>query len=1127
MAQAGPLAPVRFVVGMDVGSRSLGLSAIEIDEDGTPIRLLSSVSFIHDGGVDPNSGKKRVSRLASSGLARRTRRRLQRRRRRLADLDALLETYNWRNDSRSDDPWLVRACLASTHIADAEERGRFLAIAVRHIARHRGWRNPYSRTESLLSPTAPSEAFQDLRAAASKQTSRLPADVTVAQLAAVLLKVGTGVRNRKDRTEAVLGWMQSSDLANELHTIAAVQRLPDHQVRALIEAIFTMTSSKGAQQERIAADPLPTHLLPGVASRLPRASKATDEFQRYRLASIIANLRVKTTEGPKALCPSQRRKVFEYLLAVKATHDPTWDEVADLLGVPREHLRGTATTTADGERSYARPPVHVTDRTLRKSSIKPVRNWWKTASESHRAAMVATLSNAATDVANLPEVDDFIATLTPDQMGKLESLELPRGRAAYSRQSMEALTRQMLETTDDLHAARTRLFGVAEDWEPPADPIGTAVGNPAVDRVIKQVARWLLAVEANWGRPERITLEHVRDAFVSERKKREADARNDAKRKARDAIADAVAKAFGVNKDSLTPSQFRKYEQVTRQNGCCLYCDAPITVKSAQLDHIVPRATPGSSSRGGNLAAACRRCNDAKNNTPFGAWAATTTIPGVSVAAAIERVMFWNKTPGQHDKAHKALTEEVISRLRRTEYDPPLDDRSLESLGWMANELATRIRQHFNDPAKADEVLVHVFRGALVAEARRASAVEWSVPWIGGSEGGKTRYDRRHHAVDASVVAMLDDRSVAQTLAERIALHADERDRDLPKHTLGWKTHEGRTETSRKKFAAWQTRMDALALLLADAMSADSMPVQAPLRLSPGGRRHEDGVRSLYRRQVGDEMTAALIDAASAPALWCALTRHPDYDPVKGLPTDPRRTIRLHGKHLGATDEIAFFDIEGQANTTDKGTPKKSAPASIAVRGGSAEIGVIHHARIYRIDGTKRPTYAMLRVYVTDLPGATRKGHGRDLFSPTDTPLLPQSISMRTTSPALRTALITGTATYLGWLIKGDEIHLPNPLNAGKAIAAFETECPGTTRWRVSGFEDNARIGMRPAQLSGEGLPDNAPDAIQKPLLDSNGARANLNSLLNSGDVTIVRRDALGRERWRSSKHLPVCWRVR
>ena len=64
----------------------------------------------------------------------------------------------------------------------------------------------------------------------------------------------------------------------------------------------------------------------------------------------------------------------------------------------------------------------------------------------------------------------------------------------------------MIEEECDLHTARKVAFGVDDSWTPPAEPIGAQTGNPGVDRVLKQVARWLAACEKRWGAPESVNI---------------------------------------------------------------------------------------------------------------------------------------------------------------------------------------------------------------------------------------------------------------------------------------------------------------------------------------------------------------------------------------------------------------------------------------------------------------------------------------------------------------------------------------------------------------------------------------------------------------------------------------------
>ena len=134
--------------------------------------------------------------------------------------------------------------------------------------------------------------------------------------------------------------------------------------------------------------------------------------------------------------------------------------------------------------------------------------------------MIRLLSNTVDidkvreDVAYASAIE-FIDGLDDDALTKLDSVDLPSGRAAYSVETLQKLTRQMLTTDDDLHEARKTLFNVTDSWRPPADPIGEPLGNPSVDRVLKNVNRYLMNCQQRWGNPVSVNIEHVRSSFSS------------------------------------------------------------------------------------------------------------------------------------------------------------------------------------------------------------------------------------------------------------------------------------------------------------------------------------------------------------------------------------------------------------------------------------------------------------------------------------------------------------------------------------------------------------------------------------------------------------------------------------
>ncbi|PAT06109.1 CRISPR-associated protein [Corynebacterium hadale] len=1095
--------PVPYRVGIDVGTHSVGFAAIQMDENNLPLKILSAVSLIHDSGVDPDENKAAISRLAKSGVARRTRRLYKRRRARLRRLEAFLTALGWRtvpfeNYSDPYHPWKVRAELVNGYIADEQERGEKLSVAVRHIANHRGWRNPYKGVSSLYNPGDASDNFEQIRAELSKKKGiAIPKDCTVGQLISFAsfgvdrLRGGGKKKDAKKPADEVKNAVLSArlhqrDLAREVNEICRVQRIDDDLRKDLLDHIFVAESPKGAQAGRVGKDPLqPTR---------NRALKASDAFQRYRIASIIGNLRIKDA-GP--LSSDQFALVFEFLVNADPKKDVSWNDIADLLGIDRGDLRGTAAITEDFERAGNRPPIHETAKIFSTTKIKPLKEWWSLASPAARSAMVGAMSNGAMEQVTaepMAEVESFFASLSEDEQAKLDDVHLPMGRAAYSEDTLERLTARMIKEGTDLFNARKAEFGVANDWRPPALPIGERVGNPAVDRVLKAVARFLAAAEKQWGAPAAVVVEHVRDGFISEAKTRELERDNERRRKRNEKLVEEMHRTLGIQ-GKVRSGDIWRYQSVQRQNCKCAYCGETITYHTAEMDHIVPQAGPGSTNTRDNLVAVCHRCNLAKKNVPFATWAGRCGIPGVSLQNAIEQTRFWSEDEGLTRPQFNKFRNSVRARLRRTSLDEPLDNRSLESVAWMANELHARIAQHF----QAYGTKVNVYRGELTHEARLASGIHDRIRFVDGT--GKSRLDRRHHAVDAAVVSMTTP-YVAETLSLR---RNQQRNHRLTGQAGQWREICGIDVEHRAAWSAWKRRMDILAELLAAAMKNDELVVTSNRRLRPGNSRaHEDTIGELETRKVGDALPAEVIDKASTEALWCALTRHPDFDPKNGLPENPQRKIRVHGTHLNANSEIGFFPIKSGA---------------VAVRGGYAELSRFHHARVYKIHSGKKPTYAMLRVYDYDL----RNKKDVDVFS---VGIPPQTMSMRQAEPKLRRSLAEGSAEYLGWIAPNDEFVIDPLLIQGPDTEALFEAYGHIDRWVLKGFYGRSKLTLFPLMLSAEGLqPDEDPRVAK--LLKNKGLIKSVNPLFSAGEIQVIRRTTLGRERWKSSAHLPVSWKSR
>lgn len=1138
--------PRNYTIGIDVGLKSVGLAAVELDTDGMPLRILKAMSAIHDGGVDPNNAKNGDSRRLQAGIARRTRRMRRRRRARLARLDAKLRQFGYPIVDECTlqvfDMWRIRAHAATEFIPNDEERACAVSIACRTIARHRGWRNPYHRDESLLGIDAPkSEQYQQLRENAMGKIGGeyIPEDATPAQIVVAVLAVSQSpiVRIRTSyskkhghRAGLIADRLMQEDNAYELERILRMQQVPDDEARSLVLEVFEQKSPRGSAEKRVGKDPL--------APSESRALKASLAFQRYRIANMITNLRILDNDELRRLTIDEKQKIYNRLASQRIEKDLTWGDVCKDLGIRRNVLKGVGALTADGdERVTSRPPqltslqriAEVKDAKLKKALLA----WWKDHDDA-REAMIALLSNtvdidAKREDPEYAEAVAFIESLDDAQLTKLDAIDLPSGRAAYSVPTLTALTQRMLETDDDLHEARKAIFGVDDNWRPPQAEIGAPLGNAAVDRVLKLVNRFLMDAQKRWGKPSAVHIEHVRDGFSSvasaQRAQREYEQYIGKRTKMNQQLEEELRNRFSLEK--VRPYDLRRLQAIQRQNGVCLYCGRDITFTTCEMDHIVPRKGAGSTNTRNNLAAVCEICNRMKSNTPFAVWAQTEDAKqrGVSLNGAIDRVKMFNAEGSS--SADKIFRKEVIARLEQTEADEPIDNRSIESVAWMADELHRRIDWYFNSDRYTGNLnddesavaKVRVYAGSLTAEGRKASGIEGNIHFAAASS--KTRLDRRHHAVDAAVIAMMTP-AVALSLRIRSNMRKSWLDTGDKNLQTAWKDYPTEHDSGYASYQHWLAAMHVMLDLLNDALDNDRIPVMHAQRYTLGNSSvHKDTVKPLLRVSLGDAMDADLIRRASTPALYCALTRLPDYSAKTGLPADLNREIVVNGARFAAADAVTFFQGGG---------------AQIKVQDGSADIGnAIHHARIYKCyEETAKGRayfYGMIRVFRTDL---LRARHD-DLFAYA---LPPQSVSMRYADPKVVEAVQNGRAEYKGYLVAGDEVEVTFGENKNDKIGTFVnffTGCAGVRdalvrRWVVSGFESSRLMNLRPAMMSVEGLDrifelHDAPESVKNDVRDifARSWRVSL-SQISQLELRVIRRNAFGEKRFLSKNQMPTCW---
>ena len=1080
-------------IGVDVGEKSLGLAAIDYDDDGWPIRILAAVSHIHDGGMDPETAKSPQSRLATAGVARRTRRLIRNRRRRLQALDEMLRKHGFDVPSeeipQTYEAWDARDRLSREFVTDDEERNRLLVLALRHLARHRGWRNPWSSYARLEQEPTPSAALTAILDKAKERYGEVAIDeaATLGQVVAGVARSRDSIRLTKaaksaEQDPVILTQVKQEDSLAEAKLILQTQRVPETTIDEICRVLMFQNKPK-IPKDRIGA----CALIPGEV----RASLATLEFQEYRVRSTVANLKIGKAKQP--LTPEQHDLVCEWLLAWRESDRPKWREVADLLGIPPRELPIPSVDDAH----FAMAPVQRTYMTLESvfNAKSEIGSWWRSASQQDQGEFIAGIADLSGDDGELESanVAALMTSLTDKSREALDKLQLETGRAAYSREALRRLNEVMRADHCDAHTARKKAFDLDDNWKPPQPSFSDHIEHPTVARINILIRRFLTTAVEQWGMPERIVVEHVRGAFMGPSALAELKSEirfNTARREK--TRADLRIQGISEPRDA----DIRRNECVQRQNSQCLYCGTSIGLTTSELDHVVPRAAGGGNRRD-NLVAVCKPCNAAKGKLPFAVFADQSQNPEITVEAAKTRVRSWQKLPGVTPRQLSTLKTDVQYRLGLVADDDDFGDRSIESTAYAAREMRARI-QSFVLERGGDPNSVWVFGGAVTSEARKAGGIDGMMRLREFTK--KSRFDRRHHAIDAAVMTSLRP-AIAETLRHRTNLQNENR---MTGKYSNWKEYRGQQPGDEVNFEEWKQRVGLLAELLTQHIRDDRVPVMRQLRLSPRiGSVHADTVEPLEHRLINGPFAKEEVRRVVNNRLYESLLEE---SAGKDLEPDSERGGRLHW----AAERIVDL--------------YPSTAAFIPVRGGAVAIGsTVRYARIYAWRIKAGFAYGMVRMYVGELALIGLLAPGVDLFT---APLPVYSQAMRTANPALVARIVSGEARQIGWVSIGDEIEIdPENFLVGEGkIERFLKEVP-EKHWLISGFFDPAKFSIAPALLASEGLDETMPEIVRQVVADNRIPTA-VNVLLGSPECVIVRRTITGSVRWRS-EGLPIAWKPR
>ena len=733
------IAGLRF--GIDLGIASCGWAVIRQDDSEERGKIVAMGTWGFDASENPKDG---TALNAVRRTARGMRRVLRRRRERMASLRRLFAEARLIPTAVPEalklpglDPWAIRA-----EALDQELSGPELAVALGHIAKHRGFRSNSKRERG----TNAGDETSKMLTAIDQSRDRL-AGRTIGQMFAEDSRYQHRKRNRDGTFEFSI---LRSDHEDEVRAIFLAQRRFRNGLattdleRDFVEAAFSQRPLQDSE-DRVG----PCLFEPSER----RAALRAPSFERFRFLSRLATLRIGPGRDPERLTADEMRlaecqfgvtKTYTYKRLREAIDLP---DALHFIRVPRSH---------EGRDCVARSGAAAEGTTSLRKAIQEGAGdvaWGDLTGTPEKLDGVARVLTFRDDVDSIRRGLDDIGleqTVIASLMSGVESgrfFSAFKGSGGLSSKACLKIIpglRRGLDYTDACASvgydhAKRRQGGVAD------------VKNPVARKALGEAVKQVKAMIEIYGLPEYIHVELARDVGKSREERDEIERGIDKRNKAKDVLRKGFEKIYRREPRQGSDEMLR-FELWKEQNGRCLYTDrsiAPHDViasnNSAEVDHILPWSKSGDDSFVNKTLCATGTNRDKRGRTPF-RWFSEAGLNWDAFTARVESVKFMKGIK----KRNFLLEDENVLEGRFRE-------RNLNDTRYACRLLLDELKSFYpvNDrKAGPDGVLRSALRvfarpGPLTDRLRRA----WGLQHLKKSEAGERLFDDRHHPLDALIVA--------------------------------------------------------------------------------------------------------------------------------------------------------------------------------------------------------------------------------------------------------------------------------------------------------------------------------------------------------------------------------------
>ena len=494
-----------------------------------------------------------------------------------------------------------------------------------------------------------------------------------------------------------------------------------------------------------------------------RCPKGHCEAQEFRLLQEIANLQVydRATGQEDPLSQEQQARL---LAELRTKPKMTFKQIHKWLGLkPHQRFRGF-------EERAMRPGLagNAVETAFAKGVLA---DWYAGLPEKRRAELHDLLVRVEVDEAKNRAygIDEAGLRkkaaewgLTAQQADELIDIQqnLPDGHLRFSLQAIRQLLphiRKGLRVDQAIPAAglKPQPKLAALDRLPPVKEFDRYLTNPLVCRALTEARKVVNMLITKHGKPEEVVIELAREMRQSRKHRREVQKRQKDDEALNKEAETEVAKAGGDPKSGEARRRYKLWKEYRAHCGdpaqCpyCPYCGSKKISGTGwlsadfEIDHIIPRSRRPGDNGFNNLLLCCAKCNRAKGNlTPY-EWLGhdeeryDAMLRRVEKLPARKRDRFHLQTTEELETAIHALIEATDLLLKATQHTSRAAVAFLETL-YPEEEKRSRVRC-------VKGFTTYDLRGFWGLNARSLGM---------GPADRKNRYDHRHHAIDAVVIAL-------------------------------------------------------------------------------------------------------------------------------------------------------------------------------------------------------------------------------------------------------------------------------------------------------------------------------------------------------------------------------------